>query len=378
MTVALDGMGGDDAPAVVVEGAALAARELGVRILLVGQPERLGPLLGAQAGASGIEIVPASEVVEMHEHPANAVRQKQDSSMVVGVRLVREGRAQAFVSAGNTGAVMAAGLFELRRIPGVDRPALAAVFPTRRGGTLLVDVGANADCRPEYLAQFGLMGSVYMERVFGISRPKVGLISNGEEETKGNALVQAARPKLEGLPINFVGNVEGKEIPAGEVDVAVCDGFVGNVILKLSEGLASAITGLIRDEIQASLVSKLFAVGVLPAFRRVRKRLDYAEYGGAPLLGLNGVCIVAHGRSNALAIKNAVRAAAQAVQQDVVGQIGRGLAIGPTTATATAKPMPAETSGVQTATPGSATATPPDRPAAETAPTDGPATDEAH
>jgi phosphate acyltransferase len=325
-TIALDGMGGDHAPDVVVEGALLAARELGVHILLVGPQRELEGRLGTQGSGLPIDIVNATQVVEMDEHPANAVRQKPDSSMVVGVRLVREGRAQAFVSAGNTGAVMAAGLFELRRIRGVDRPALAAVFPTRKGGTLVIDVGANADCKPEYLAQFGLMGSIYMERVFGVNRPRVGLLSNGEEETKGSALIQAAHPRLRALPINFVGNIEGKEIPAGDVDVAVCDGFVGNVVLKLSEGLASMINGLIREEINASLFSKLCAVGVLPAFRRVRRRLDYAEYGGAPLLGLNGVCIVAHGRSNALAIKNAVRVAAQAVQSDVVGTIAQGLA----------------------------------------------------
>jgi glycerol-3-phosphate acyltransferase PlsX len=334
-TIALDGMGGDHAPDVVVEGAVLAARELGVRILLVGPQRELETKLGKDGGALPIEVVNATQVIEMDEHPANAVRQKPDSSMVVGVRLVREGRAQAFVSAGNTGAVMAAGLFELRRIRGVDRPALAAVFPTRKGGTLVIDVGANADCKPEYLAQFGLMGSVYMERVFGVRTPRVGLLSNGEEETKGSALVQAAHPLLRTLPINFVGNVEGKEIPSGEVDVVVCDGFAGNVVLKLAEGLASTITGMIREEINASLVSKLFAVGVLPAFRRVRKRLDYAEYGGAPLLGLNGVCIVAHGRSNAMAIKNAVRVASQAVEHDVVGNIARGLA---DTATAEASP----------------------------------------
>jgi glycerol-3-phosphate acyltransferase PlsX len=329
VTIALDGMGGDNAPDTVVDGAVLAARELGVRILLVGQRELLSPRLASQGAPAGIEVVHASEIVEMSEHPANAVRQKTDSSMVVGVRLVKEGRAGAFVSAGNTGAVMAAGLFELRRIRGVDRPALAAVFPTRRGGTLIVDVGANADCKPEYLAQFALMGSVYMRSVFGIAQPKVALLSNGEEETKGNALVQAAHPKLRDLPIDFVGNIEGKDIPVGEVDVVVCDGFTGNVVLKLSEGLASNITGLIREEINSSIVSKLFAVGVLPAFRRVRKRLDYAEYGGAPLLGLNGVCIVAHGRSNALAIKNAVRVAMQCVQQDVVGTIAAGLSAAP-------------------------------------------------
>lgn len=325
-TVALDGMGGDHAPDVVIEGAVLAARELGVGILLVGPEQELRTRLGKDAVNLDIEIVNATQVVEMDEHPANAVRQKPDSSMVVGVRQVREGRAQAFVSAGNTGAVMAAGLFELRRIRGVDRPALSGVFPTRKGGCLVIDIGANADAKPEYLAQFALMGSAYMEGVFGIKSPKVGLLSNGEEETKGSALVQAAHPRLRALPINFVGNVEGKEIPSGDVDVVVCDGFTGNVVLKLAEGLAGAITGLIREEINASLFSKLCAVGILPAFRRVRKRLDYAEYGGAPLLGLNGVCIVAHGRSNALAIKNAVRVAAQAVESDVVGTIARGVA----------------------------------------------------
>ena len=325
-TIALDGMGGDHAPDVVVDGAALAARELGVNILLVGPEQELKARLGKDAMSLDIEIVNATQVVEMDEHPANAVRQKPDSSMVVGVRQVREGRAQAFVSAGNTGAVMAAGLFELRRIRGVDRPALAGVFPTRKGGTLVIDIGANADAKPEYLAQFALMGSAYMEGVFGISRPKVGLLSNGEEDTKGSALVQAAHPLLRELPINFVGNVEGKEIPSGDIDVVVCDGFVGNVVLKLAEGLAATFTGLIREEINASIISKLCAVGILPAFRRVRRRLDYAEYGGAPLLGLNGVCIVAHGRSNALAIKNAVRVAAQAVESDVVGMIAQGLA----------------------------------------------------
>ena len=324
-SIALDGMGGDHAPDVVVDGAILAARELGVRILLVGPERELERRLGNDALQLPIEIVNATQVVEMEEHPANAVRQKPDSSMVVGVKLVREGRAQAFVSAGNTGAVMAAGLFELRRIKGVDRPALSAVFPTRKGGTLVIDVGANADCKPEYLEQFAVMGSVYMERVFGVQRPRVGLLSNGEEDTKGNALVQAAHARIKQLPLNFIGNVEGKEIPSGDVDVVVCDGFTGNVVLKLSEGLAGAITGLIREEINASIISKLFAVGVISAFKRVRKRLDYAEYGGAPLLGLNGVCIVAHGRSNALAIKNAVRVAAQAVQNDVVGTIARGL-----------------------------------------------------
>jgi phosphate acyltransferase len=328
VTVALDGVGGDRAPDVVVEGAAAAVRELGVTVLLVGPRERLAPLLERQGRPPGIEIVDATEVIAMDEHPASAVRQKRDSSIVVGVGLVRDGRARAFVSAGNTGAVMAAGLFELKRSPGVERPALAAVFPTPGGKTLIVDVGANADCRPEHLAQFGLMGSVYMERVFGVERPTVALVSIGEEETKGNTLVQQAHPRLRELPINFVGNVEGKDVPTGQVDVVVCDGFVGNVLLKFAEGMAGTITGLIREEIEASWVSKLFALGVLPAFRRARRRMDYAEYGGAPLLGLNGLCVVAHGRSNALAIKSAVRAAAEAVRQGVVEHITRGIADG--------------------------------------------------
>jgi len=326
VTVALDGMGGDRAPEVVVDGAAAAAAELGIRVLLVGQPTRLEPLLGRHPPSSLVDIVDAAEVVEMDEHAATAVRQKRDSSIVVGVDLVRDGRAQAFVSAGNTGAVMAAGLFELKRLPGLERPALAAMLPRPCGKTLLIDVGANADCRPEHLAQFALMGSVYMERVFGVPDPSVALLSIGEEATKGNALVQQAHSKLREYPIHFVGNVEGKDVLGELADVVVCDGFIGNVLLKFAEGMASTFTGIIREEIEASWVSKLAALGLMPAFRRARQRMDYAEYGGAPLLGLNGLCIVAHGRSNALAIKSAVRVAAQAVQQQVVEHITRGLA----------------------------------------------------
>ena len=324
--IALDAMGGDHAPGVVIEGARRAIAELGVHVLLVGQPPALEPLLARQGNPAGIDVVAAPTVIAMHDHPAQAVRQKRDSSIVVGLDLVRDGRADAFVSAGNTGAVMAAALFELKRIRGVDRPALATVLPTTRGKTLLIDVGANADCRPEHLAQFGLMGSVYMEQVFGVARPSVALLSIGEEASKGNALVQHARPLLEALPIRFVGNVEGKDVPAGSADVVVCDGFVGNVALKLAEGVAGALGQMIREEIGASWVSKLSALGALPALRRVRRRMDYAEYGGAPLLGVNGVCIVAHGRSNALAIRSAVRVAVRSVRQDVVGRISRGIA----------------------------------------------------
>ncbi len=326
VTVALDAMGGDNAPGVVVEGAVAAASELNVQVLLVGRSDRLEPLLAAAQAPGSVEIVEATDVIEMDEHPASAVRQKPRSSMVVGIRLVREGRARAFVSAGNTGAVMAAGLFELKRLDGVDRPALAAPFPTQRGRTLIIDVGANADCRPEYLAQFALMGTAYARGVFGIADPSVGLLSIGEEETKGSALVQQAHARLRELPIRFVGNVEGKDVPAGLVDVVVCDGFVGNVLLKFAEGMAGTITGFIRQEIEASWFSKLAAVVLIPAFRRVRKRMDYAEFGGAPLLGLNGICIVAHGRSNARAIRSAVLAASEAVRQGVIEQIAHGVA----------------------------------------------------
>lgn len=325
-TIALDGMGGDHAPEVVVEGAVAAVRELGVRILLVGPRARLGPLLDRHGRPDRVDLIDAPDVIGMDEHPAQAVRQKRGSSIVVGIRLVRDGSADAFVSAGNTGAVMAAGLFELKRIAGVDRPALAAPFPTRRGRSLIVDAGANADCRPEHLAQFALMGAIYVEHAFGVRDPSVALLSIGEEDTKGSTLVQQTHPKLRELPLRFVGNVEGKDVPGGAVDVVVCDGFVGNVVLKFAEGLAGTITGLIREEIAASWVSKLFAVGLVPAFRRVHRRMDYAEYGGVPLLGLNGLCIVAHGRSNALAMQRAVRVAAQSAREGVVEHIARGLA----------------------------------------------------
>lgn len=328
--VAIDAMGGDHAPKVVVEGAVAAANELDVSMLLVGRRDLIEPLLEQHGPTERVEVVDAATVIGMHDHPATAVRQKPDSSLVVGVKLVREGRASAFVSAGSTGALMAAGLFELKRIAGVERPAIGALFPTARGKTLIIDVGANADCKPEHLAQFGVMGSAYLERVFDVHRPSVGLLSIGEEETKGNALVLAAHPLLKQLPIHFVGNIEGRDIPHGTVDVAVCDGFTGNVVLKLAEGMAGTITSMIRAEINASLVSKVAAVGVLPAFRRVRTRLDHTEYGGAPLLGINGVCIVAHGSSNAKSIRGAIRVAVQAVEHGLVDHIARGIGDLPT------------------------------------------------
>lgn len=326
MRIALDAMGGDHAPRATVDGAVAAARALSLEVLLVGREAELEAEL-ARHRVAGLKltVVPASQVVEMGEHPAEAVRTKTDSSIVVGVKLVQQGEAQAFVSAGNTGAGMAAALLHLKRIPGVERPALAVIMPSQRGPICLIDGGANADAKPHWLAQFGLMGSIYMERVFGVDRPRVATLSIGEEETKGNQLVLAAQPLLRELPINYVGNAEGTDIPAGLAHVFVADGFVGNVALKLAEGVASFIVDALRQEIKAGIISAVAGLLLRPTFNRVRKRLDFAEYGGVPLLGVNGVCIIAHGRSNARAIENALRVAARAVEQDVVGHIGRGI-----------------------------------------------------
>mgnify|MGYP005845336645 CR=1 FL=1 len=325
--IALDAMGGDLAPAVPVEGAVMAARELGVRVVLVGPVEVVkGELARHDTSGLDLSVVHADEVVGMDEHAADAFRQKRRSSIAIGINLVREGEAAAFVSAGNSGAVMAGALFGLGRIEGIDRPAIGTVYPTTTGRCFLLDIGANADCRPEYLLQFAVMGSAYAKRVLGVAQPRVALLSNGEEETKGNALVQASRPLLKASPLNFVGNVEGKDIPMGLADVVVTDGFSGNIVVKLSEGVAATLFEVLRSELTSSFVFKMAALALKPAFRRVRARLDYVEYGGAPLLGVNGVTIIAHGRSNAPAIKNAVRVARHSVDQRLVEAIREGVA----------------------------------------------------
>ncbi len=326
MRIALDAMGGDHAPAETVLGAVQAARELGIEVSLVGRRAAIEPLLAAQ-NVAGLElsIVDAPDVIEMDEHAAAAVRGKRGSSLVVGLDLVRDGRADAFVSAGNTGAAMAAAYFELGRIKGIERPALGAVLPTARGRTLVIDVGANADPRPSHLVQFARMGAIYMEEVLGVRDPSVGLLSNGEEAEKGNKLVQETYPLLQASGLRFRGNVEGRDVPAGTVDVVVCDGFTGNVLLKTAEGVVELLMGTIRRELSSSLLSKLFAAGLLPAFRRIRARLDYEEYGGVPLLGVNGPVIIAHGRSRAKAIKNALRVANTAAEGRLVERIAAGV-----------------------------------------------------
>jgi glycerol-3-phosphate acyltransferase PlsX len=329
--VALDAMGGDKAPGEVVLGAVQAAREYSMGVYLVGREDAIKAEL-AKHNTSGLDlpIVHTDEVIEMDEHPVSAVRKKKNASMALALQLVRDGSALGAVSAGNSGAMMAASLFTLKRIEGVDRPALGTVFPTKDGECFVLDVGANTDCKPEYLEQFALMGSIYMERIFSVESPRVGLLANGEEETKGNELVQQTHQLLkthaETLGINFIGNVEGRDIPAGKADVVVCDGFVGNVVLKLSEGMAETLLGMLRTQMTSSLINKLAAAILQPGLRKAFRRLDYSEYGGVPLLGINGSAIVAHGRSNAKAIKNALRVARQTSETNVIDTIATRLA----------------------------------------------------
>ena len=323
MRIAVDAMGGDFAPREVVMGALEAARE-GIEIILVGDRDGIESEIGRE-NRGRLEIVHTTEVIAMDEQPAAAVRRKKDSSIVRAVQLVREGRAGAFVSAGSTGAVMAASLLGLGRIKGIDRPAIASVLPSRKGGTVLLDVGANVDCKPRHLLQFGIMGSLYAEKVLGIANPRVGLLSVGEEDSKGNELTLGSFPLLKESGINFIGNVEGRDLFSGLVNVVVCDGFVGNVVLKAGEGLAMALMHMIKDELTRNWLSKMGTALTLPALKELRRRIDYAEYGGAPLLGVNGVVIVCHGSSTSLAIRNALRMAANAASTGLVDSIAESV-----------------------------------------------------
>lgn len=329
--IALDAMGSDRAPKPEIEGALLAARHYpGVRVLLVGPEERLHQELAGHptAAHSAVEVVNATEVITMHDKPVQAVRGKKDSSIHVGLRLVREKKAVGFVTAGNTGAAMAAAKMVLGTLPGVDRPALANVFPTSAGKhkpSILIDVGANVDSKPHNLAQFAVMGDIYFRAIFGNSRPTVGLLSVGEEESKGNDLTKHTFALLKELPFNFIGNVEGRDLYNGRVDVIVCDGFVGNVALKISEGLVEAVRFLLRDSLTATITTKVGALLARKAFTDFGRKLDYSEYGGAPLLGIKGVAIVGHGASNANAIKNAVRVAKQFHESGVNARIEQEL-----------------------------------------------------
>ncbi|MBX7212432.1 MAG: phosphate acyltransferase PlsX [Thermoflexales bacterium] len=334
MKIVLDAMGGDFGAEPNVEAAIRAARDFGHEIVLVGKQELIRPLLN-QHDTAGLmlPIVHASEVVEMDEHPSAAVRAKKDNSMSVGMRLVKEGQADAFVTMGNTGAGMAAALFTLGRIKGVLRPALSSALPTAKGWTFIIDIGANADCKPEYLVQFAIMASIYAERVMKVRNPRVGLLSNGEEESKGSELVQATHQLLKTAPVNFIGNVEGRDIPGGGADVIVTDGFTGNVSIKLMEGMKEFIEGMLKEAFYSSLPAKLGGALSRSAIRNTLKaRTSYEEIGGAPLLGVDGVVIIGHGRSKAPAIYSAIRRAAESVEFGVVDAIERGLAALPPSA----------------------------------------------
>lgn len=336
MKIVVDAMGGDHAPGVVVAGAVAEARERGTALILVGIEEQVRAELAKHGDTSGlsIEVVHASEVVAMDEHTM-AVRAKRDSSLMVGMRLVKEGRADAFASAGNSGAVMAAALFALGRIPGVERPALGSIYPASPEPCLVIDIGANADCKPEYLVQFAHMGHLYARKMFGLAQPKVGIISNGEEADKGSMLIRETYPLLKASGLNFIGNVEGKDIGRGAANVVVTDGLTGNVIVKLSEGLFSFMLKFLKRQFTAGVRNKVGLLLLLPALvaalpglavlwptvKGLKTRVDWREIGGAPLLGVNGVVVIGHGRSDARAIQTMIQMAEKSARQELVQAI---------------------------------------------------------
>jgi glycerol-3-phosphate acyltransferase PlsX len=311
--IALDAMGGDSAPGAIVQGACWAARDLALRVALVGPQAAIEAELGNNTPRpETITVVDAPDVIAMDEEPARAARQKKESSIVVGLRMVKEGRADAFVSAGNTGAVMAGSILYLHRIRGIERPSLAGLLPLSGKLTVLLDVGANADAKPEYFVQWAEMASAYMSRVWKRENPKVALLNIGEEDSKGNALAQEASDLLKASSVNFIGNLEGRDIPFAKADVVVTDGFTGNVVVKTMEGMADYVMGEIKDAIKSRPWYMAAGALLLPAFSKVRKKTDYREYGAGPLLGVNGLVFVGHGRSDAKAIYSALRVARDA------------------------------------------------------------------
>jgi glycerol-3-phosphate acyltransferase PlsX len=319
MKIAVDAMGGDNAPQAVVAGAVEAAKEFGTGIILVGIEELVQAELNKhhQAKTLPIEVRNATQVVDMLDSPATVFRRKKDSSIRVANELVKSGDAVAVISAGHTGAAMATSLFILGPLEGVERPAIATFMPTMKETCIVLDVGANVDCKPNHLLQFAIMGEVYAKYLLKNPNPRVGLLSIGEEETKGNELTKEAFKLLTETSLNFIGNVEGRDVMSGKADVVVCDGFIGNVVLKLSEAVAETIGLMIRENIGDNLIRKLGYFMMRPAFRALKRRIDYAEYGGAPLVGINGISIISHGRSSGRAIKNAVRVATELAKSEV-------------------------------------------------------------
>lgn len=323
--IAVDAMGGDHAPTVVVEGALLAAQDVDAELILVGDKLAVEQeCLRIGGKLPRFSILNATQTVSMDESPSVALR-KRDSSMKVAFEMVKRGEAQAVVSAGNSGAMMAIGMLVIGTLPHVTRPAILAIVPGTSKGTIIIDAGANVDCKPRQLLQFGIIGSVYAERGLGIVNPRVGVLSNGEEDSKGNELTRAASELLDSAPINYVGYVEGRDFFSGKVDVIVCDGFTGNVALKTMEGVASFASEILKSGFEKSWLSRLGYLLTRQSLRHAYRKLDYAEYGGARLLGLDGVAIVAHGGSTALAIKNAIRVASESVSQNVNGHISSAL-----------------------------------------------------
>ncbi len=321
MPIVLDAMGSDNFPNPEVEAAYQAAALLDTKILLVGQEERLKPLMAEHTPDPRVELIHAPEILEMGDKPARNARNKADNSMAVGMDLVKEGKAEAFVTAGNTGGAMANGLFRLGRISGVKRPALTTALPTKHGFAIAVDIGANADCKPLFLLQFGIMGAIYAEKVLGIKNPRVALLSNGEEEGKGNSLVKETFPLFKESKLNFVGNAEPKELFGGEVDVVVHDGFTGNILIKTSEAVSRLLLDVMKEELTSGLRTKIGAGLAMPALKNNRKLLDPRQIGAAPLLGIDGLVFVGHGRSDALALVNSIKRAQQAVEAGLLDSL---------------------------------------------------------
>jgi len=318
LRIALDAMGGELGPEEMVAGAIQAVEESDLEVVLIGDETILNRILQQQSvPGSRLHVIHASETVSMDESPFEAIRKKKDSSIVKAFEHIKSGSADAVVSAGNSGATMASAIRSLGRLENISRPGIASIFPTLKKPLVMMDVGANVDCRPQHLFQFGVMGAAFSDNLFQIKRPSIGLLSIGEEGGKGNVLVKSAHELFRKSSLNFIGNVEGRDIFQGDVDVIVCDGFVGNVCLKVSEGLAEAIISMLRTEMSKSFMAKMGFVLAKKAFRNFGKRVDYAEYGGAPLLGINGTGIVCHGRSNAKAIKNAIKVAAEMIRSKV-------------------------------------------------------------
>ncbi len=318
MKIIVDAMGGDYAPQVVIEGTIAAVKEYNAEVVLVGDEPKIKSLLKkAKYAADKISVFPAQEVIGMSESAATSVRRKRNSSIVVGVDLVKEGHGDAFLSAGNTGAVVCAATLGLGLLPGIERPGIAIVTPTLKGISLIIDVGANIDPKPSQLLQYGIMADAYFRYILNRSNPSVGLLNIGEEEAKGTEFMRDTHELLQKSKLNFIGNVEGKDLFSGKCDIVICDGFVGNVALKVSESVAEAMQVFLKRHLLSSLLGKLGLLFLMPSLKRFKKELDYAEYGGAPLLGVNGVVIIGHGRSNTRAIKNAIRVAKEEVERQV-------------------------------------------------------------